>query len=156
MIPVLFVDANMLIEALLSLRSASYIVAEMVARGAFDLATCQLCVDDAEDAIMAKMRNKPEELEKTLANWEKFKSDTRLIVLEDPDAAQVQATRDKYLGVMRHLADIPVLAAALAMNPHPHMIISGNRNHFNDAVADRAGIQICSCDEFIDLLSEES
>jgi len=55
---------------------------------------------------------------------------------------------------MRHKADIPVLAAALSMDPAPHVILSGNRDHFNEAVAQRCGVQICSCQEFIEFISE--
>lgn len=153
--PLLFADSNVLIEALLIPKSAAYIVAEMVARGVFDLATCRLCVEDTEDAIIAKLKNKPEQLDKTIQNWEKLKADIRLIVLPDPDSAIVLATRDKYLGVMRHKSDIPVLAAALTMKPVPHVILSGNRDHFNDAVGDRCSIKICSCQEFIEFIAEE-
>jgi predicted nucleic acid-binding protein len=152
MTAVLFADSNVLIEALLIPHSAAYVVAEMVARGVFDLATCQLCVEDTEDAIIAKLKIKPDELDETITSWQKLKTDTRLIVA--PDATTVNATRDKYLGVMRHRADIPVLAAALSMKPQPHVILSGNRDHFNDAVADRCGIKICSCQEFIEFIAE--
>lgn len=154
--PVLFADSNVLIEALFVKNSAAYIVAEMVARGVFDLATCGMCVNDTEDAIIAKLSRKPGDLEQAITNWEKLKSDVRLIILQDPDSAGVLATRDKYLGVMRHKADIPVLAAALSMRPAPHVILSGNREHFNDAVANRCGIKICSCQEFIEFISEST
>jgi predicted nucleic acid-binding protein len=154
MTPVLFADSNVLIEALLIPQSAAYVVAEMVARGVFDLATCGICIEDTEDAIIAKLKHKPDELDETISNWQKLKTDTRLIVLPDPDAATVIATRDKYLGVMRHKADIPVLATALAMNPPPHVILSGNRDHFNPKVEERCGIKICSCQEFIEFISE--
>lgn len=152
--PVLFADSNVLIEALLIPHSAAYVVAEIVARGVFDMATCQICVTDTEDAIVGKLGEKPDDLDQAITNWEKLKTDIRLMVLEDPDIAAVLATRDKYLGVMRHKADIPVLAAALAMEPVPHVILSGNREHFNDAVAQRCGIKICSCQEFIEFISE--
>ena len=155
MAPVLFADSNVLIEALLIPKSAAYIVAEMVARGVFDLATCALCVEDTEDAIIAKLKNRPEELDQTIENWEKLKADIRLIILPNPDVAMVLATRDKYLGVMRHKTDIPVLAAALTMKPLPHVILSGNRDHFNDAVGARCGVKICSCQEFIEFIAEE-
>lgn len=154
MTPLLFADSNVLIEALLIPQSAAYIVAEVVARDVFDLATCQLCVEDTEDAIMSRLQKKPELLEQVITSWEKFKTDTRLIVLDDPDAESVNATREQYLGIMRHKADIPVLAAALAMIPRPQVILSGNRDHFNDAVSDRCGIRICSCQEFIEFISE--
>jgi predicted nucleic acid-binding protein len=154
MTPVLFADSNVLIEALLIPQSAAYVVAEMVARGVFDLATCGICIEDTEDAIIAKLKQKPDELDETISNWEKLKTDTRLIVLPDPDAASVIATRDKYLGVMRHKADIPVLATALSMKPPPHVILSGNRYHFNPKVEDRCGIKIFSCQEFIEFIAE--
>lgn len=152
--PVLFADSNVLIEALLIPQSAAYVVAEIVARGVFDMATCQICVTDTEDAILGKLGKKPEDLDQVITNWEKLKIDLRLIVLEDPDMATVQATRDKYLGVMRHKADIPVLATALAMKPPPHVILSGNRDHFNPKVEERCGIKICSCQEFIEFIAE--
>ena len=152
--PVVFADSNVFIEALLIPHSAAYVVAEMVARGVFDIATCQICVTDTEDAIVGKMGKMLCELEQAITNWEKLKDDIRLIVVADPDAATVLATRDKYLGVMRHKADIPVLAAALSMETAPHVILSGNREHFNDAVSQRCGIKICSCQEFIELISE--
>jgi hypothetical protein len=104
--------------------------------------------------IVGKLGKNPDRLDQAITNWKKLKDDIRLIVLEDPDTATVLATRDKYLGVMRHKADIPVLAAALSMKPHPHVILSGNREHFNDAVAQRCGIKICSCQEFIEFISE--
>jgi len=154
MTPVLFADSSVLIEALLLPQSAAYVVAEIVARGVFDIATCQICVTDTEDAIVGKLGKKPDELDQAIVNWEKLKGDIRLIVLEDPDTKTVLSTRDKYLGVMRHKADIPVLAAALSMKPAPHVILSGNREHFNDAVSKRCGIKICSCQEFIEFISE--
>ena len=75
--PVLFADSNVLIEALLIPQSAAYVVAEMVARGAFDIATCQICVTDTEDAIVGKLGNKPDDLDQAITNWEKLKNDIR-------------------------------------------------------------------------------
>jgi predicted nucleic acid-binding protein len=152
--PVLFVDSNVLIEALLLPQSAAYVVAEMAARGVFDLVTSQLCVSDTEDAIVAKLGREPQDLEQAIINWEKLKTDVRLVVLKDSDVDTVLATRDKYLGLLRHKADIPVLAAALSLKPAPNVILSGNREHFNDRVAARCGIKIYSCQEFIEFLSE--
>jgi hypothetical protein len=126
----------------------------MVARGVFDMSTCQLCIEDAEDAIVAKLQSKPDDLDKAITQWGKLKTDTRLFVLQDPTASVVQATYDKFIGVMRHRADIPVLAAALGMALKPNAILSNNRDHFNDAVAARCGIQIYSCQEFIEFISE--
>jgi hypothetical protein len=92
MVPVLFADSNVLIEALFIPQSAAYVIAEMVARGAFELVTCQLCVDDTEDAIVAKLGGKPDALDQGIAQWEKLKTDIRLTVLTDPDPAIVLVT----------------------------------------------------------------
>jgi len=48
---------------------------------------------------------------------------------------------------MRHLADIPVLAAAIEAKVE--FIVSGNRKHFNPATAARAGIPMYSSSEFL-------
>lgn len=53
----------------------------------------------------------------------------------------------KYLPTMRHLADIPVLAAAIEAKVE--FIVSGNRKHFNPATAARAGIPMYSSSEFL-------
>ena len=145
----MFADSNVLIEALLLPLSAAFIVAEIVARGTFDLATCQLCMEDTEDAIVNKLRYKEAELDEAIERWEQFKTDVRIVVFEDPSAFIVKRTYDKYMPTMRHKADIPVLAAALTMQPQPFAILSGNRDHFNDLVSKKCGIPILSCTEFI-------
>lgn len=154
MTPVLFADSNVMIEALLIPHSAAYVVSEMVARGVFDLATCQICIEDTEDAIVNKLKDKPAELDDAISSWEKLKADTRIIILPDPKPAFVKEIWDNYLGVMRHRADIPVLAAALAMEPPPKAILSGNREHFNQKVEERCGINIFSCQEFLEFIGD--
>ena len=150
--PVLFVDSNVLIEAVLIPLSAAAVVSDLVVNGIFDMATCALTVEDAERAFLKKVLN-PAELDILVHRWEEMKSRMRLEILADPSLAEVKQAYEKYIGVMRHKADIPVLAAALSMNPAPHVILSGNREHFNDAVAQRCGIKICSCQEFIGFIS---
>jgi hypothetical protein len=86
--------------------------------------------------------------------WSKLLEATRLKVLPDPPFAVVQEIYNKYIGVMRHKADIPILAAALECLPPVHVILSGNTEHFNPAVATRSGVLICSCVEFIEMLGK--
>ena len=151
-VPVLFVDSNVLIEAVLIPLSAAAIVSDLVVNGTYDMATCALTVADAEKAFLNKVLN-PAELDILVHRWEKLKSGMRLQILPDPPLAVVKQAYEKYIGVVRHKADIPVLAAALSMNPLPEVILSGNREHFNEAVAQRCGIKICSCQEFIEFIS---
>ncbi len=148
--PVLFVDSNVLIEALLIPESAAFVVAEMAAQGAFDMATCRDCISDTERAILAKLSQHPAEATEVINRWEQLKTALRLKILPESDITIVLATRDKFLGIMRHKADIPVLAAALLMTPAPYAILSSNRKHFNNEVSARSGIRIFSCDEFLE------
>lgn len=151
-IPALFVDSNVLIEAVFLPDSAAAIVADMVISGVFNMVTCQQVVQDVEAAILRKCASKPDDLDTAINRWSKLLETSRLRVLPDPPLAIVQDVYTKYIGVMRHKADIPILAAALECVPAVHVILSGNTEHFNDAVATRSGVRICSCVQFIEML----
>ena len=150
--PVLFVDSNVLIEALFISNSAAFVIAEFVAEGTFDMATCALVIEDVERAILSKLANEPEALHTVIESWTELKHLTGITIIPDSDLPTIEKTFHNYIGVMRHKADIPVLAAAINMKPAPYAILSGNRTHFNDAVSKRCGIPIYSCQEFIDQL----
>ncbi len=110
-----------------------------------DLITCKLVVDDVEKEILKRSAKKNDY---ELVNaWTKLLEEIRLRIMPDPEAALVKETLDKYWGIMRHKADIPVLASAIELGPN--LILSDNRTHFNDAVSERSGIRIFSCEEFL-------
>jgi hypothetical protein len=155
-IPVLFVDSNVLIEAIFIPDSAAAIVADMVVSGIFDMVTCEQVVQDVETAILRKCSTKFGDLDNVIDYWSKLLKASRLRVLPDPPLAIVQDVYTKYIGVMRHKADIPILAAALECVPRVHVILSGNTEHFNDAVATRSGVRICSCVQFVEMLGTPS
>jgi hypothetical protein len=48
---------------------------------------------------------------------------------------------------MRHALDIPVLAAAIELQPD--LILSDNTEHFNERMSERCGTAIWSCKEFL-------
>lgn len=153
-VPLLFVDSNVLIEAVFLPNSAASIIADMVVSGVFDMVTCEQVVKDVETAILRKCTSKPDELDTAIDRWSKLHGASRLKVLPDPSFAIVQEIYHKYIGVMRHKADIPILAAALECRPPVHVILSGNTEHFNPSVATRSGVRICSCVEFIEMLGK--
>jgi hypothetical protein len=66
-----------------------------------------------------------------------------------PDAVPelVRQTYHSYIALMRHKNDIPLLACALTIMPY--VVLSGNREHFNDKVAAKSGIPMLSCEEFL-------
>lgn len=151
---ILFADSNVFIEALFVENSAASVVLELVAQGSFDLATCQQVINDVEKAILNKLTFSQDSLNMIIKSWEEYKEKTRVIIIKDPSESLVERTYHDYIGIMKHKADIPILAAAITMEPRPVAILSGNREHFNDNVSKRCGVYIGSCQEFIELLSQ--
>ncbi len=141
----IFVDSNILIEGFLFPRHTASAVIVLAANKQIDLVTCNLVVEDVEKELLERA---------TAANdyelvdaWGKFLEEIRLQRLPDPPIKLVKETRAKYLGVMRHLADIPVLASAIEVGPD--LILSDNTEHFNVKVSERCGITIWSTEEFV-------
>jgi hypothetical protein len=147
----LFADSNVFIEALFSPGCAATFVIQMVSTGAFNLATCTPCIRDVENAILTKLTAHPDRLDIVLEQWHDLQEHTRLTVFPAPPAEAVKETYRKYISVMRHAPDIEVLAAALTVKPAA--ILSRNRDHFSDAVAQKCGIPIYSCGEFLEVLT---
>jgi predicted nucleic acid-binding protein len=143
-----FIDCNILIAGMFVPMHPARAVMVLASNKHLDLITCREVIEDIEDEILerAKIRN-DYELVDTCAKLIKA---TRIKVLPNPSVDHVKTTFKKYLGVMHHQADIPVLASALEVEPN--MILSDNREHFNDRVAERCGIRIYSAEEFLNSL----
>ena len=154
-LPVLFVDANVLIEAVFFPKSAAAIICDLVASGTFDMATCSMVAEDAERAMLNKITNSTE-LEIIVQRWTSLKKLLRLQISPDPSLDTVKEVYDRYIGLMRHKADIPVLASAINYSPALYVILSNNREHFNDLVSARCGIKILACAEFLEMLATKS
>ena len=107
---------------------------------------------DVEEDILARHASAPAEIDTVIETWHLMLARTKLDVRPDPPLEVVLEARRKFLPTMRHLADIPVLAAAIEAKAD--FIVSGNRKHFNDATAVRAGIPMCSCTEFLAKMAE--
>jgi predicted nucleic acid-binding protein len=150
----LFLDSNVLIESVFLPDSAASAIIKLTANGTFDVFTCQPVITDVENAILKKLKNNSERLNKIIDRWEGILSEGQITVFPAPADQIVQKTYKLYISAMRHKADIQILAAALLAKPD--VILSGNREHFNDLVAHRCGIRICSCLEFIEGLATSS
>jgi predicted nucleic acid-binding protein len=144
----LFADSNVFIEGLFAPGCAASVVIKIVSTGAFNLATCEPCVRDVENAILSKLSARPDRLDLVLQEWHDLRKYTRLTVFPRPSVEYVKETYQQYIAVMRHKPDIEVLAAALIAKPAA--ILSRNRDHFSDSVAQKCGIPIYSCGEFLE------
>jgi predicted nucleic acid-binding protein len=146
----IFADSNVFVEHLFIPDSAAGIVVSLATHNVFKLASCEQSIKEAETAILRKLQRSPELLNIIIERWTATLQKTKLIILPDPPMAVIKETNFLYLSSMRHRADIPILAAAILAKPS--VILSGNREHFNDTVAQKCGIRIYSCIEFLGLL----
>ena len=140
-----FVDSNILIEGFFIPLHPAHAVMLLAADRRVDLVTCALVVQDVEDEVMQRAVQKDEY--SLVTDWNDLRSAIHLRIVADPPPSLVKDVFQKYLGVMRHQADIPVLASALEIRPD--WILSDNTEHFNAAVSQRCGIRISSCVEFL-------
>jgi hypothetical protein len=147
----LFVDSNVLIEALFVPASPASLVIKIVATGAFKIATCKPVIRDVENAILKKLSKDPDRLDIVLEEWQNIQSRTKLKIFPAPPANFVEKTYLDFISSMRHSPDIIVLAAAILAKPAA--ILSGNWEHFNNTVATKCGIPIFSCAEFMQALA---
>lgn len=144
--PIVFIDSNVLIEALIE-SDPALAVLDLAVIEAINLVSSQLVVSDVEEEILAQHASATGEIDVVIETWHAMLERTKLEIRPDPALEVVLAARRKFLPTMRHLADIPVLAAAI--EAEADFIVSSNRKHFNDATAVRAGIPMYSCTEFL-------
>lgn len=141
----LFVDCNILIEALFVPMHPAVAIALLAANKEFDLVTCALVVEDIEAEVFERVQRSGDL--SLIDDWAQFKKTVRLQVVPNPPMQLVIDTKARYLAIMRHAADIPVLASAIEIGPS--LILSDNTVHFNQKVAARCGLPIWSSQEFL-------
>jgi predicted nucleic acid-binding protein len=146
----IFADSNVFVEHLFIEDSAAGIVISLATQNVFKLAVCEQSIKEVETVILRKLQLRPELADTIIKKWTAALNKTNLTILPDPPKATVKETSSLYLSSMRHQADIPILAAAILAKPR--VILSGNREHFNDTVSQKCGIRIYSCIEFLGLL----
>lgn len=140
-----FVDCNIIIESLFAPTHPANAITLLAANRQIDLITCSLVIKDIENEILyrAAEANSFELVDV----FDQLIKQTRLKAMPDPPIELVKETYTKYLGIMRHQADIPVLASAIELGPN--LILSDNDEHFNQLVAERCGIPMFTSEQFL-------
>ena len=70
-----------------------------------------------------------------------------------PTAEAIARAAPELLPVLRHVNDLPAVVAAL--EARPDWVLSGNRAHWNEALAARIGLRIVTPAEFLQRLSPQ-
>lgn len=66
----LFLDSNVLIEAVFLPDSAASAIIQLAAGGTFDIITCRPVIIDVENAILKKLKSVPARLNKIVDRWQ--------------------------------------------------------------------------------------
>lgn len=143
--PKILVDSNVLIDGILSHNSASkafLIIAKDTQL--FDLFISQVSIEEIEDFFVSKG------IEKYIDDYTKYIDSIKITYLPLPDESSVIAAKTKYLPLLRHLADLPILLTAI--NSKMDWIISNNRDHFNNRLSKKINIKIASAKEFLEIM----
>lgn len=146
-VPRLMLDSNIVTDGLVSRWGMAKAVLALCAAK-----TCRLVL--AEYVRLEVERNlvkhidklEEEEAEQLIADYERLIKLTRPVKVPLATAEEIEANRH----LIRHAADIPVVLAALQAKPD--WLITMNRKHFTDEVAQKTGLRIASPEEFFEQL----
>ena len=141
----LFLDANVVIDGILSRWSASHCILTLCARQIYSLVLSQYVINEIESALLDIAITREftaSEQEIVISEYIRFINITKPeIVYLPPDAPEINQAR-----IIRHVHDVPVLAAAIKAKPD--WLLSLNRKHFSDEIAGRLGLQIATPAQF--------
>lgn len=145
--PRLLLDSNVITDGLISRFGQSKAVLALCAAK-----TCRLVLPEINrievesNLIKLAARLGEDQTRKILADLKGFLRLARPISVPLADEERVSANR----GLIRHLADVPVVLAAI--DSRPDWLITRNRDHFTDEVSALIGIRIASPQEFFKAL----
>lgn len=141
--PRLFLDSNVITDGLVSRLGQSKAIVSLCAAK-----TCRLVLADVVHREVRRnlqnlvVRFGEESVRILAADFERFLSLSRPIVV--PPTSEVRLRENRHL--IGHAADVAVLLAAIDSNPD--WLITRNRDHFTNGVAQRTGLRIASPAEF--------
>jgi predicted nucleic acid-binding protein len=145
--PKLLLDSNVLTDGLISRFGQSKAVLALCTAKTCRLVLPEIVRIEVErNFLKLADRIGDEAMEQIIDDFKGFLLLARPIHVPLADGELVGANRT----LIRHLADVPVVLAAI--ESQPDWLITRNRDHFTDRVAVRIGIRIASPNEFFDYL----
>lgn len=145
--PRLFLDSNVITDGLVSRFGQSKAILSLCAAK-----TCRLVLADVVHSEIRKnlqnLANRFGEEHVTVlaGDFERFLSISRPIKVPPTSEQKLRESRH----IISHAADVPVLLAAI--DSKPDWLITKNRDHFTNSVAERTGLRIASPSEFFEIL----
>ncbi|MBI3950122.1 MAG: PIN domain-containing protein [Acidobacteria bacterium] len=147
--PRTFVDSNILLDGLLSNWSTSRAILILSVRRVFKMVLAEDVRLEVERCLLKLLGEDPERGSQLIDDYDKFIKLTRPEQIPLTTSEEVVSHRH----LIRHIADVPVLVAAL--KSQPGWLVTKNTHHFTKAVAHRTGLRIVHPDQFVKILRIE-
>jgi predicted nucleic acid-binding protein len=144
----LFLDSNVLTGGIVSPWGLDKAVLSLCAARICRLVLAEAVREEVEENLLLSAgRLCSEEAEELIENYRRLIELTKPESVPYPGADIVRANRH----MIRHQSDVPVLLSAMAARPD--WVLSHNKKHFTQAVAQRTGLRIATPMEFFQTLS---
>jgi len=145
--PKLLTDSNVITEGLVSRFGQSKAVLALCAAKTCRLVLPQIVQMEVEHNLLKFIdRFGEKQTESLIADYEGFIRLARPIYVPLADKERIGQNRH----LIRHASDVPVILAAI--DSQPDWIITKNRDHFTDKVAEKINLRIASPVEFFEHL----
>jgi predicted nucleic acid-binding protein len=139
----LFLDSNILIDAFKAKFGLAKAIISLAWSRLVRLVVSEAVLEEVQDNLLRYAEALPEnEADELLQDWIEFMSRVNPEVISRASADEV--VRNRHL--IRHLSDVPILLAAL--KAQPDWLVTTNRNHFTDEVAEACDIRIADPEEW--------
>lgn len=141
--PKLLLDSNIITDGLFSRFGLSKAILALCAAKTCKMVLAEWVKIEVERNILKKLAVLSEkDVELLIEDYHGFLRLARPLKVPLPDEERVIKNRS----LIRHFADVPVVLAAI--DARADWIVTRNREHFTDDVADKIGIRIASPTEF--------
>jgi predicted nucleic acid-binding protein len=138
-----FLDSNIFVDAFKSKFGLSKAIISLAWTNLVRLVVGEVTLEEVQDELLRYAEKlSANEANELLEDWTEFMKRASPEVI--PQASKDDIARNRHL--IRHLSDVPVLLAAITAQPD--WLLTRNRNHFTDEVAEACGIRIADPEEW--------
>lgn len=132
---IVFLDSGVFMRGITASWGAAKAILILGASGVFSVHTSEVVILEVQAALDRKgIPTCPG------SDFDRLLKQLKLVVHARPSRDAVQDGIRKYLPMVRHLADIPIIVAAIETNPD--WLVSSNSEHFNATIARSTGLRI--------------
>ena len=145
--PRLFLDSNIFVEAFKSKFGLSKAIISLAWSKLVRLVVSEVVLEEVQDNLLRYAQKlSASEADELRKDWTEFMKRVGPEIIPKPSEDEVVTNLPTILPLIRHRNDVPVLLTAL--KAQPDWLVTRNRSHFTDEVAEARGIRIADPEEW--------